>query len=58
MCLAFLKSDTVQTTPTELLFSKIKIKFAIEKEIFIESASEKGGRDGEVTLLKIGFKFD
>ena len=57
MCLAFLKSDTVQTTPTEL-FSKIKIKFAIEKEIFIESASEKGGRDGEVTLLKIGFKFD
>ena len=57
MCLAFLKSYTVQTTPTEL-FSKIKIKFAIEKEIFIESASEKGGRDGEVTLLKIGFKFD
>ena len=57
MCLAFLKSDTVQTTSSEL-FSKIKIKFAIEKEIFIESASEKGGRDEEVTLLKIGFKFD
>ena len=57
MCLAFLKSDTVQTTPTEL-FSKIKIKFAREKEIFIESASEKGGTDEEVTLLKIGFKFD